>query len=96
MADLRARKKGKKEEMRKKIDANNMKRKEMGIRSTIYNSSRVFTTPIPTFEVGDKVTMMDFWPMKLIFIGTRFTLMLPTPPSLQSNLVEGTRRRVTR
>ena len=55
-AELRAKKKERKEEKRKKVDANNVKRKEMGIRSAIYNPSRVFTTPTPTFQVGDKVT----------------------------------------
>ena len=56
MADFRARKKGKKEERRKQRDEIDVKRRQMGGKNAIYNPSRVFTTPTPTFQVGDKVT----------------------------------------
>ena len=37
-------------------DANDVKRKEKGVRSAPYNSSRYFSTPSPIFAVGDQVT----------------------------------------
>ena len=56
VAELRAKKKKKKEDNRKQVDANDVKRNESGIRSARYNSSRVFSTPSPTFAIGDQVT----------------------------------------
>ena len=56
LADLRAKKKKMKEEKKEKARLNNIKRKEMGIRSASYNSGRVFSTVIPAFITGDAVT----------------------------------------
>ena len=54
MSEVRAKKKKKKEEKRKQVDANDVKRKESGVSSAPYNSSRHFSTPTPTFAIGDK------------------------------------------
>ena len=56
MADLRAKRKKRQEDKKLKVRVNNIKRKEMGVRCTSYNSSRVFSTVIPEFTIGDKVT----------------------------------------
>ena len=56
VAEVRAKKRKKKEDKRKQVDANNVKRKEKGVRSAPYNSSRYFSTPSPIFAVGDQVT----------------------------------------
>ena len=55
-AELRAKKKERKEEKRKKVDANDAKRVKKGGKNAIYNPSRVFTTPTPTFEVRQGCT----------------------------------------
>ena len=55
-ADERSRKKERKEKKRKKVDANNVKRVKKGGKNAIYNPSRVFTTPTPTFEVRQGCT----------------------------------------
>ena len=54
VAEVRAKKRKKKEDKRKQVDANDVKRKESGVSSAPYNSSRHFSTPTPTFAIGDK------------------------------------------
>ena len=56
VAEVRAKKRKKKEDKRRQVDANDVKRKEKGVRSAPYNSSRYFSTPSPIFAVGDQVT----------------------------------------
>ena len=53
---MRAKKKKRREDKKLKVRVNDIKRKEMGVRCTSYNSSRVFSTVIPEFTIGDKVT----------------------------------------
>ena len=56
MAEVRAKRKKRIEDKKKKTIVNNIKRKKNGVRSAPYNSSRVFSTVIPAFTTGDTVT----------------------------------------
>ena len=49
---MRERQKKRKEDKREKVRVNDIKRKEMGVRSAPYNSSRVFSTVTPVFTTG--------------------------------------------
>ena len=53
---MRERQKKRGEGKREKARLNDIKRREMGVRSAPHNSSRVFSTVIPAFTTGDTVT----------------------------------------
>ena len=67
MAQDAARKKKRKEERRKQVDANNKKSRENRTKDKKCNSSRVFTTPTPTFTIGDEVTNKPITAGKKLF-----------------------------